>query len=59
MYLQRKNQLCLFILSVLFAAKLKSTILCALQDHLSEQNWGFLMNFLKKCSPKHHLETGM
>ncbi len=31
-----------------FAAKLKSTILCALLDHLSKQNWGFLMNFLKK-----------
>ncbi len=35
-----------------FAAKLKSTILCALLDHLSEQNWGFLMNFSQKMFPK-------
>jgi hypothetical protein len=46
MYLQRKNQHCIFILCVVFC-----TILCALVDHLSEQNLGFLMNFLKKCSP--------
>jgi hypothetical protein len=58
MYLQRKNQPCNFILSVhFFAAKSKCailcvcTILCAMVDHLSEQNLGLLMIFLKKFSP--------
>jgi hypothetical protein len=51
MYLQGKNQHCIFMLCVLFAAKLKHTILFALVDHLSEQNLGFLMNFLKKMFP--------
>jgi|LakMenE01Jun11ns_1017448.scaffolds.fasta_scaffold9413681_1 hypothetical protein len=59
MYLQRKNQHCIFILSVLFAVKPKRAILCALVDHLSELSWALLMVFLKKYFPKHHLEMGM
>ncbi len=34
-------------------------ILCASEDHLSEQNRGLLMIFLKKCSTLQHLEMGM
>jgi hypothetical protein len=65
MHLQRKNQHCTnaFILNVLFfAVKSKRaflcacTILCALVDHLLEQNRSFLMIFLKIF---HHLEMGM
>jgi hypothetical protein len=51
MYIIFKNEHCIFILSVIFSAKSKSAIhcacikLCALVDHLSEKNWGFLMIF--------------
>ncbi len=34
-------------------------ILCALQDHLSEQNRGFLLILLKIISPEPHLYMGM
>jgi hypothetical protein len=58
-YLQRKNQhsKCAF-----FAAKSKRAILCAcailcaMVDHLSEQNLGFLMIFFNIFSSEPHLE---
>ncbi len=52
MYLQRKNQLCIFILSVLFCSETETRFIFCTVDPLSEQNRGFLMNFLKKCSPE-------
>ncbi len=59
MYLQRKNQHCIFILSVLFCSKTeKHYTLCSAGPSLGAK-LGLLMNFLKKCSPKHHLEMGM
>jgi hypothetical protein len=47
MYLQRKNQHFIFILSVLFCSETERDLFLALLEHLSEQNQGFVMNFKK------------
>jgi hypothetical protein len=57
MYLQRKNQLSTFIQSVFFSQRYRNreilcvcAMLCAVVDHLSEQNRGLVMIFFKKFS---------
>ncbi len=58
MYIILKNQSCIFILSVLLAAKSMLAIPCALVGLLSEQNCGLLKTFLKIFPWKPHLKMG-
>ncbi len=57
MYIMWKNQHCIFLLSRLFCSEIETRYTSCMRytlcvgDHLWEQNWGFLMNFLLIVSP--------